>query len=390
MKNKKNLKGFTLVELIVVMAVFGIIMLGAMQFLDPVSRMMKGASLQEANSATVDNIKRYFESTLRYASSVYVHNGDLKEYDASANTVVITGADEKERQTKAVTNFVEACFRDRADSSNNPIKGQVHVMKIDNDNQGKITESLFDFTAGYTYNDWNSADNTWNIQKTEPCSVSLAGSLDQPVINNVYYKDYSIFATLGYNTVNPVHNGDPVKEGASEHYGDTGHELPAKVTNDQYFGRINPVMIKNPDPTIPDVPYTFGLDMFSFTFVTYKNTDGTKQYHHIVDGEHLFGSPYSSSNATLALVNMKSGFCDNYNLSLNYRPIRRNGKGNGTIDYTPTTPVDELTAGTPPTHTPDSKWDYEELPLTPKLFNIYDSNNLAGGNNIYIIYTLPD
>ena len=37
MKGKKNLKGFTLVELIVVMAVFGIIMLGAMQFLDPVN-----------------------------------------------------------------------------------------------------------------------------------------------------------------------------------------------------------------------------------------------------------------------------------------------------------------------------------------------------------------
>ena len=59
MKNKKNLKGFTLVELIVVMAVFGIIMLGAMRFLDPVSKMMKGASLQEANSAVVDNVKRY-------------------------------------------------------------------------------------------------------------------------------------------------------------------------------------------------------------------------------------------------------------------------------------------------------------------------------------------
>lgn len=368
MKNKKNLKGFTLVELIVVMAVFGIIMLGAMRFLDPVSKMMKGASLQEANSATVDNIKRYFEGTLRYASSVYVHNGDLKEYDSYGNPIVIAGSTEEDRQKKAVTNFVNDYFTDKASSSNNPITGQVHVMKIDNDNHGKITESLFDFTAGYTYNDWNSTTNTWDIPVVSPCSVS-ATSIDQPVINNVYYKDYSIFATLGYNTVNPVHDGDV-------------SALPAKVTKDQYFGRINPVMIDNGGTP---APYTFGQDMFSFTFVTYKNTDGAKQYHHIVDGQHLFGSPYSSSNATLALVNMKSGFCDNYNTSLNNRPVRRNGNG-----YTPTTMVDEWTAGSPPTHTPDTKWDYEALPTNPNSFTTYDPSNIAGGNNIYIIYTLPN
>lgn len=367
MKNKKNLKGFTLVELIVVMAVFGIIMLGAMQFLDPVSRMMKGASLQEANSATVDNIKRYFEGTLRYASSVYVHNGDLKEYDTGGNPVVITGSSEEDRQKKAVTNFVDSYFKDKAGSDNKPITGQVHVMKIDNDHQGKITESLFDFTAGYTYKDWDGSD--WTIDRISHCTVT-ASSIDQPVINDVYYKDYSIFATLGYNTVNPVHAGDV-------------SALPAKVTKDQYFGRINPVMIDDGTSTL--VPYTFNHDMFSFTFVTYKNTDGAKQYHHIVDGQHLFGSPYSTSNATLALVNMKSGFCDNYNLSLNNRPVRRKGNGYETTDM-----VDEWTAGSPPTHTADGKWDYEALPTKPKSFTTYDPSNLAGGNNIYIIYTLPN
>lgn len=385
MKNKKNLKGFTLVELIVVMAVFGIIMLGAMQFLDPVGKMMKGASLQEANSATVDNIKRYFEGTLRYASSVYVHNGDLKEYDAEGNPVVITGTDEEDRQKRAVTNFVDYYFMDRVDSNNKPITGKVHVMKIDNDNQGKITESLFDFTAGYTYEVWDKATNQSKKdaegkiireKKTNPVNMV---NLDQSVINNVYYKDYSIFATLGYNTVNPVGAGDV-------------SALPAKVTKDQYFGRINPVMID--DGTGNLVPYTFSSDMFSFTFVTYKNTNGTKQYHHIVDGQHLFGSPYSSSNATLALVNMKSGFCDAYNTSLNNRPVRYKDKlkpkknpTDADEYYEPTDMVDEKTeTGTAGS---DSKWDYEST-VKPNSFTIYDPGNLKGGNNIYIIYTLPD
>lgn len=370
MKKKKNLKGFTLVELIVVMAVFGIIMLGALQFLDPVNRMMKGASLQEANSATVDNIKRYFEGTLRYASSVYIHNGDLKEYDGLGNPLVIGGTEEA-RQTQAVKNFVNDYFIDKADSNNDPIKGKVHLMKIDNDNGGKITESLFNFEAGYTYKDWNGVD-AWDIPGDTDCTVTLS-SFDQTVINDVYYKDYSIFATLGYNTVNPIHAGDV-------------SALPAQVRDDQYFGRINPVEFD--DGTGNLVPYTFGLDMFSFSFVTYKNdTDGggNSLYHHIVDGDHVFGSPYASSNATLALVNMKAGFCDAYNTSLNNRPVRRNGNG-----YTPTQEVDELTGGNPPTNVPDGKWDYEPLPVTPTSFAVYDLSNLAGGNNIYIIYTLPD
>lgn len=376
MKNKRTLKGFTLVELIVVMAVFGIIMLGALQFLDPVGKMMKGASLQEANSATVDNIKRYFEGTLRYASAVYVHNGDLKELDDAGSDLVVIGGTEEERQKKAVTNFVENYFRDKADSSNNPIKGQAYVMKIDNDHQGRITESVFNFEAGYTYQDWNAATNNWDIKTIEPCTVTNV-SMNQPVINDVYYKDYSIFASLGYNTLNPIDESDA--------------GLP-KVAQDQHFGCVNPVLIKvgEDDTTGEDVlaPYTFGKDMFSFTFVTYKNEDGAKKYHDtLADGRQVFGSPYAASNATLALVNINNNFTT-YNESLNYRPVRRNGQGTGTIPYTPTTMVDVKTAGIPPTAEPDGKWDYEEIPVKPNPFTTYDPSNIIGGNNIYIIYTL--
>ncbi|MDE6035854.1 MAG: prepilin-type N-terminal cleavage/methylation domain-containing protein [Ruminococcus sp.] len=370
MKNKKNLKGFTLVELIVVMAVFGIIMAGALQFLNPVSKMMKGSSLQESNSATVDNIKRYLEGTLRYASSVYVHNGDLKKYDGG--NPVILGGTEENKQLEAVKNFVDDYFKDKADSNNDPIKGEVHLMKIDNDNGGRITESLFNFEAGYTYYDWNGVD-AWDSPSTGvSASVSMT-SFDKPVINDVYFKDYSIFTTLGYNTVNPVHAGDI-------------SALPARVRDDQYFGRINPVLIDDGSGNM--VPYTFSENMFSFSFVTYRNDKdgaGNSLYHHIIDDEHVFGSPYASSNATLALVNIKSGFCDGYNTSLNNRPIRRNGNGK-----TPTDMVDDFTGGTPPAYVPDGKWDYEPLPTPPKSFTTYDPGNLAGGNNIYIIYTLPD
>ncbi len=357
MKGKKNLKGFTLVELIVVMAVFGIIMLGAMQFLDPVNKMMKGASLQEANSATVDNIKRYFEGTLRYADAVYVHNGDLKYYDVSGAHIIDTSLPESARQQQAVEDFVNSCFTNRVDSSNDPIEGKVYVMKIDNDNQGKITESVFDFTAGYDYNDWNSSTSTWDIPQNHPASVS-AVSIDTPVINDVYYKDYSIFASIGYNTVNVIHDGD------------VSYALPAKVTDDQYFGHIAEVG-----------SYGFSPSMFSFTFVTYKNNDGADVYHHTIDGDQVFGSPYSSANASLALMNINSAFGGDYRSNLDYSPVRRNGNGKS-----PTDMVDD---------DGDSFWDY--IPIAKAnphssnaYFATYDEDNIAGGNNIYIIYTLPE
>ncbi len=351
MKSKKNLKGFTLVELIVVMAVFGLIMLGAMRFLDPVSRMMKGASLQEANSATVDNIKRYMEGTLRYANAVYVHNGDLKYYDVSGCHLIDPSMSESARQQKAVEDFVDSCFTNRVDSSNDPISGRAYVMKINNDDQGKITESTFDFTAGYNYDDWDSSTGDWTDTKIHNCSVS-AVTIDEPVINEAYYSNYSIFASIGYNTVDVIHSGD------------VSYALPAKIKDDQYFGRIVPVG-----------SYGFSPSMFSFTFVTYKNNDGADQYHNVIDGEHVFGSPYSSANASLALLNINSAFGGDYRANLDYYPVRRNGNG-----YSPTDMVDD---------NGDTKWDYLHSSASSDYFIAQDVINEAGGNNIYIIYTLP-
>lgn len=354
MKSKNNLKGFTLVELIVVMAVFGIIMLGAMRFLDPVSRMMKGASLQEANSATVDNIKRYMEGTLRYANAVYVHNGDLKYYDLSGCHVIDTSMSESARQQQAVEDFVNECFTNRADSSNDPISGKAYVMKINNDDQGKITESVFDFTAGYDYNEWNASTSLWDITRKQPASVS-AVSIDQPVINDVYYENYSIFVSLGYNTMQAV---------------EAGISLPTPVEDKQYFGQIIPEKADLSGNAI------FSPSDFAFTFTTYKNQNGTKIYHHEIDGKHIFGSPYASANASLALLNINSAFGGSYRANLDYCPVRRDGGG-----YSPlTTMVDD---------DGDSKWDYVHIP-SPNYFAAQDTANTAGGNNIYIIYTLPE
>lgn len=79
------LKGFTLIELIVVMAIFSLIMFGAMQLMDPVTRIFNNTSQFETATANMDNMKRYLEGTLRYASRLEVHcDCDLSETQIKA------------------------------------------------------------------------------------------------------------------------------------------------------------------------------------------------------------------------------------------------------------------------------------------------------------------
>ena len=54
MKVSKKLKGFTLLELIIVIALFTIIMAAVMTLIDPVSKVMSKASIQEKNSSSVN------------------------------------------------------------------------------------------------------------------------------------------------------------------------------------------------------------------------------------------------------------------------------------------------------------------------------------------------
>ena len=81
---QKQLKGFTLVELVVVMAIFSMIMFGAMQLMDPVSKIFQRTSNYETSAATVDNVKRYIEGSIRYADFINVYEGSYMQYDPSS------------------------------------------------------------------------------------------------------------------------------------------------------------------------------------------------------------------------------------------------------------------------------------------------------------------
>ncbi len=83
---KKILKGFTLVELIVVMAIFSILMVGAMSLVGPVSKIFKHTNTLEKTYSYVNNIKDYLQDSLQYADNIWVFQGDRTQEQLSQDT----------------------------------------------------------------------------------------------------------------------------------------------------------------------------------------------------------------------------------------------------------------------------------------------------------------
>ena len=83
---KKILKGFTLIELIIVLAIFSVLMIAAMSLVDPVSRIFSHSQTYEQTYAYVDNIQNYLEDSLKFADNLWVYQGDLDADDLSIAT----------------------------------------------------------------------------------------------------------------------------------------------------------------------------------------------------------------------------------------------------------------------------------------------------------------
>lgn len=391
---KKKFKGFTLVELVIVMAIFTILLVGVMALVDPVAKLMKKTNVQESNAASTDNIKRYLEGNLRYAEAITVHSGGLTQYDSAVGWGAVPG-DKNEQLRKSVQNFLNDYYKNLSNSTHAPLSGNVRVMVIDNDGSydmngdgapdgvpGQIYEYLVPVTAGYTYFDYDSVGGVMTGRKTDPVSGEFVSRNVDPVvsatpfnapkaaINNVYYEHYGFDITVGYNQLTPI-------QPAPAAFADPGTNYYAKLT---------------PQTDASGATYRFDNNMFSFTIVTYKK-DGGKLLGDVDDDtttpdEKAFLSPCYAANSTMSLVNINSVFKDGTKY---YGPERcgvYSDVNKNTVDLKG--PGGVILA--------DGEPDYvqlnsvpDQLPQNRERTNcINDPNNEVADtdNNIYIIYTV--
>lgn len=81
---KKSAKGFTLIELIIVLAIFSVIMVGALSLVDPVSKINSRAKTNENSYAYVDNIQNYLLDSLEFSDDLWLYQGDYNQDELEA------------------------------------------------------------------------------------------------------------------------------------------------------------------------------------------------------------------------------------------------------------------------------------------------------------------
>lgn len=217
MNKKKSLKGFTLIELIIVLAIFSVIMTLVMSFIDPVSKLMTKTSLRERTSAYVDNIDEYISKSIRYAQNINVYTNGY--YDSK----LTNPADCTEK--RIVTDFVDAYYDggvayDGTDVLK-PLSGKVHILKLINKTDGTleaghIYESVYTFEAGRS--DRGNVDGTG------------ASYLYQGAV----YKGSEITALEAGTDIEKARAKD-IKEHGNRCYVNDYHNSPADATGDAYY-----------------------------------------------------------------------------------------------------------------------------------------------------------
>lgn len=412
MKKRKNLKGFTLIELIIVMAIFGILMVAVMQVITPLNKLSKRASIQEANAAVVDNMKAYLEGTLRYADCVEVFNGGLTDNDGNLFSEM-TSNEISEKQgvlshdnslsvsytpeQAAVSQFIDNHYTNRLNpGTDDPLSGKVRMLKIDNKNGGVVTEYEFDFNAGYTYThfggDKDADGNLIDVTKRVNTTVNASKVGSKEVFNPVYYDDYSFYFVPGYNETIIQSDTSLIDRDPDAFKNDNPED---------YYVSIEKVKTAS-----GNVYADFTPDMFSFSVMAYKNDTDDANNPYIMnlkddaattEDESLisvFKSPFALSNINMSLVNINSVFSQQNTNDMfgavRYKGSSADGDGNegrpvAGMNYSPEVPVKN-----------GSKTVFRELevadaPLLNKRLCSHGEVEAAKNDGcIYIIYTLPE
>ena len=180
MKNTK-VKGFTLIELIVVIAIFSIIIASATSMMIPVSKAATETDVISDGSKVVENFAKVIEADLSTAEYMYV-NTDISFGDSSAIQ-------------NRVRTFVDSYYGGvlkAGSSATSPTyaRGQFHALQIEMAT-GKVSEWIYDVN---------------NFGSISPSQTSY----NEYAVNKTYYDKYDFEIKPGsYSTVEEFDSAAP-------------------------------------------------------------------------------------------------------------------------------------------------------------------------------------
>jgi prepilin-type N-terminal cleavage/methylation domain-containing protein len=197
----KKIKGFTLIELIVVMAIFMVILAAAMQFMPVVEKIMTFSDVQHDGSAAVTNISTFLENELSPVEYI-----DLYDSDQDAQSAALEFA----------TKYYEGVLVSGSTKDTHTYaSGTVHVLKIDNTNGGRI--SRFNYNCTFA-----------------PGAVTATPiDAENSVLNEAFYDNAEYKVVIGAFSDADITNG-----GAGSTYEELAANMSAKKTQFTILGEV--------------------------------------------------------------------------------------------------------------------------------------------------------
>lgn len=177
--NRSRLKGFTLVELLVVMAIFSVLMTAALALTTPVSKMYKNTALAEKTYSYSHNIQEYIQGALEYSDNLYIYTSDELGPEYSADIYKLAEEYRKSHYDSLVVSD---------DGSNNRfVRGKVYIMHLLNK-----ADTAKNIPAGQiTLREFRFEDNL-------PITADVT---ETPMLNSTYFdasdSNYSFSYALG-------------------------------------------------------------------------------------------------------------------------------------------------------------------------------------------------
>lgn len=215
-------KGFTLLELIIVMALFSILMVAVMSIADPVSRIYKNTSVSTRSYNYANDIQVYIDTKLKYADNLWVVTSDNL-----ANAHLIS---EKRQFDKALTG--------------NPVQDADYKIILGNGNGLPEAADLASIVEAYRYEYYD--------QIVQPDDTSASALKDPNNYKEVNGKIYVM------RIINKTENFDDSVAG----------EIPGQISLRTYsFDSFNSIAAtENPTPSIELNPAYFHADDAVFDF----------------------------------------------------------------------------------------------------------------------------
>lgn len=246
---KKKVKGFTLIEMIIVVALFGLIMAGALSLLQPIRRVYKDAFDFEGSRATVNNVRQFVEDNVKYANRIIVLtncNDIYTDLSSIANITDIADHGSNGINHGDGINVLEL-MRSKYMLGTDPYSysgnvrtrisradDEIFAIRIDNpelDGDGNLI--LNDYTLG----DENRGQVTYQVYRYPENNYDPIDS-ETKISNEALYREYSLMANLGELITDSLGNPILDAEGFSQ-YSDFNPENFA-LTLEIYKNKRNP------------------------------------------------------------------------------------------------------------------------------------------------------